>query len=1693
MVKKLRLEAAAQVVSLDACRTKKWPSLNLTGMILIGGNPAGNHFHGVAVDLDNLVFALIGSHDVHALNSEWLTAEFTDISPKMPDQVNDECGALLVLFWKWFALERDRALKTCDLSISVITEMALGLMQTWKGERNKEKKERTIQKNTDELARLGMEGRTLLQKPSKLYRKRTIKGTVPKIRSSSRLQSIFFEVSTKKIDSPYASRALVEEDESYEDNSDDENETESSSADENETESSSADEGGAESREADMLGDGKTSVAEMDSEDEGDQENKEEIVSRSKQFQDLEEVTKGEENEDKIDTPSVIQDCVRTPPNLGVTCFLNQTLLAMVMINRVIPNAFVTKTDTGDQVAALLHCMMTDCFPEDIGKIIRKIMLGLGVPSNSQEDIGETFSKMLPHFEFPPTVCVTSGRECSLCGTRSRVQKIMEPFLRLSIPDLVPSEIASPRTLQSLFEPLVQPGNFDCHRLDCRAEKQEEQRNCLGQCGGHFCDGKKWNAATVTEQVGSPFPPVVFFTIDINQGADLARRPTHFATGRTKVTCSRQVVLGGCNYDVVHLIVHEGSRLQFVEPEASKKKAPLFSQGHFVGFVLGDQCVEHDDDTQTSVTWEHVVTRAEHVMGGVLVRSKEEGSSETALAVSLESNAKPAGFALGSFVSSEVHGKGGELVRAKGVTSETALAVSLENTPDPATPLGNAVASTGSTTSLRTPPSQPILGNTESLAALPAATPRDFSSAHTSSEWRVKRRQTPKQPALVTIYESKSAPGSSTLPHGLDKPAVADPATPIVTVKPEPVSRKIIHTTTAATFHHSTSGALWPADFFLAGDTATSPFPAMGSVLRGVQDFCLWGNPAATESILESMLMPQMLEATTSFDWDLVLQVVCQQLDVTAQVYVLDADCIVTGCMTSNQTSEPKTIFRLLKLGDCVLPLLPREERMQKLPYLIIENLGEFSVVMGTTWSASVRRGTAFEKHEDLACLFSALYYLDGFHSKKTEDYGDSRWPHDGIDHFTASAARFPYAISRKTLERLVNIPMRNAGMDTEQSKLKRTSSGCTVIESNVSMIVRITLFINLFEARKPWGLEDTHIILGGGRRAGALLALITRAGMTIVSVDKSEVAHEEAIRIVDEYRRTAVLNPRVEHVLCDVADLTAEKLLGATSGSRFVGSTRSEQLGDTDRLMFESDFLRVYWNCHVSPPEFIRLIREYGMDADLAYGWKCLTIKKLRQEKTGMTVYLWMRWLRPKILVRSPEIVEWRRSAATRSDIARAVKILTESIRPDGDGFVRRSVRKKVKTVPLTSDSPAVAPSNNSSSPKIDASPPKQDSVALSQKKLKEEEAEAKKTKERQKQADDKRKKKAEDKERKKQAEAQEISRHKQAEDKERKKQDKERSKQEEAQERHKQAEDKERKKQAWDKERKQAEAKERQKELKEAEAIQRQKGLKDTKLPTPASAPVVPADAPLLPHSEMLLNRLSEQATLLTAMQAQASQREIQHLALIASIHAMQLPGHPPANPDPTVVPVHMLADLKEHTKKINDVLHTMHKNQTTNPQNDLAVKQMEVIAALEQDNKAAAMFKKMKKKARKSAAKKQESDKEMKARWKEKQKTKQLEAESAKNAHHIPSRSNESFIIIDFIMTHQARSITRDEARQEQELRPPRAAPHSKQVKLGHSPNTVPKAKAAVQEEQVQRRTWNKYRPYWKSADVDKSRCW
>lgn len=265
-------------------------------------------------------------------------------------------------------------------------------------------------------------------------------------------------------------------------------------------------------------------------------------------------------------------------------------------------------------------------------------------------------------------------------------------------------------------------------------------------------------------------------------------------------------------------------------------------------------------------------------------------------------------------------------------------------------------------------------------------------------------------------------------------------------------------------------------------------------------------------------------------------------------------------------------------------------------------------------------------------------------------------------------------------MQLLVNVPLRNSGAYTEMSLLKRVSDGCTVIESNASMILRICFAINCFLGSRPWGPEHTHLILGGGRKAGALLHMLTRNLMTIISFDKSLVAHGEGMRIIDELRSTAAINPHVEFVLRDTEELTAAQIRGATSGSRFVGSTRSFQLGTVDKLMFESESMEVYWSCHISQVEFEKLISVHGMDPFLAKGWTLITLKRLKQEKTSMTVYLWVRWLGNVIgrLNRSVEIEEWRDSAA-RGTAVRALRSLTDSIVPEPDGFdgLRRSTRK--------------------------------------------------------------------------------------------------------------------------------------------------------------------------------------------------------------------------------------------------------------------------------------------------------------------------------------------------------------------------------------------------------------------------------
>ena len=786
-----------------------------------------------------------------------------------------------------------------------------------------------------------------------------------------------------------------------------------------------------------------------------------------------------------------------------------------------------------------------------------------------------------------------------------------------------------------------------------------------------------------------------------------------------------------------------------------------------------------------------------------------------------------------------------------------------------------------------------------------------------------------------------------------------------------------------ATFHKSTEFA-WPADFFAEGDATL--LPAMGSILRGVKDFCLWGNDKASTLINDSMLMPQLLEATASYDWKVCLQVVCQQMDVTAQVFFLDANCLVTGCETFNTPKETKTpglreakaktskkarenkanasekksksqtetVFRLLNLGDRVLPLIPRDTSRQKAPYLAVESVGEFSVGLGKYWQESATRGTEMATHEDLACLFFVLLVLDGFNSKKTSEYGLSRWPHDCIDHFTASVAtRFPFSINRQTMTQLVHNPMRQTGLHTESSKLKRTSLGCTVIESNPSMLLRICFFINAFQST-PWGPDSSHIVLGGGRRHGALLAWITRCHMTIISVDKSTIAHEEAIRIVNEYRLAATVNPRVVHVLRDTADFTAEELKGVTSTSRFVGSTKSNQLGKIDKIIFESEFMIVYWNCHVSATEFKRLADDFGMCPILAAGWKLVIIGKLRQEKTGMTVYLWLRQLPTNTLVlRSPQLVKWRSAAlekgatvaANETGDTRAVNNLTADLKPDEFAFVRRSSRKPPSKTATLLASPDAVPSPNPNKnmtprPKNKAKGTPKNASALT---------------------------------------PPPAARNRISDKKPLKSVPKG----------------------------KRAGKPDKRKEVPVASPITTGKGkvtpvdqvtapttrLKDTVVPNLHG----PALATVPDHSKELSKRLAEQAQRLATMEARALERELQrkaeHSQLLASF-SLHTAHSPPVNPPstavpddslPAVVPVVIMERLDTQAKNIKDVLLEIQKNQTPNP---LAMKQMEMIAALDRANDKTKLKKKMKKDAKKKekrkTLKKNKKSQETKARW-------------------------------------------------------------------------------------------------------------
>ena len=120
---------------------------------------------------------------------------------------------------------------------------------------------------------------------------------------------------------------------------------------------------------------------------------------------------------------------------------------------------------------------------------------------------------------------------------------------------------------------------------------------------------------------------------------------------------------------------------------------------------------------------------------------------------------------------------------------------------------------------------------------------------------------------------------------------------------------------------------------------------------------------------------------------------------------------------------------------------------------------------------------------------------------------------------------------------------------------------------------------------------------------------------------------------------------------------------------------------------------------------------------------------------------------------------------------------------------------------------------------------------------------------------------------------------------------------------------------------------------------------------------------------------------------------QRKAEHSQLLASF-SLHTAHSPPVNPPstavpddslPAVVPVVIMERLDTQAKNIKDVLLEIQKNQTPNP---LAMKQMEIIAALDRANDKTKLKKKMKKDAKKKekrkTLKKNKKSQETKARW-------------------------------------------------------------------------------------------------------------
>jgi len=293
----------------------------------------------------------------------------------------------------------------------------------------------------------------------------------------------------------------------------------------------------------------------------------------------------------------------------------------MAVTSTLLPNPWVPLTEVGQDIFSLLQSMKTCNFPKTIGQIVNKILRGLRVKINSQEDIHETLLKVFAHFTAKPTVTWNSSTMCGLCKSPTRAI-VAEDFMLMLKPG---SKCISLQDLidQNTSTATTAPG-WKCGLHQCISG---EKNLCTGLCGGTVC-GANGDATISARLVMQPPPPVLLVNIFRNQGADLE----HVAPGadyvryESTITCTEKVTVNGFNYKMEHLIVHELPKKQ--KKSSSTKAAPremLHARGHFVGYVpaANGLWMEHNDNKQTSVRWDYVKEKAQRITAAVLVLTDE--------------------------------------------------------------------------------------------------------------------------------------------------------------------------------------------------------------------------------------------------------------------------------------------------------------------------------------------------------------------------------------------------------------------------------------------------------------------------------------------------------------------------------------------------------------------------------------------------------------------------------------------------------------------------------------------------------------------------------------------------------------------------------------------------------------------------------------------------------------------------------------------------------------------------------------------------------------------------------------------------------------------------------------------------------------------------------------------------------------